>query len=178
MVELLLADPRVGGAPGTSSALFMAAQSGRLDILERLLADPRVDPAADGLAAMHAAARGAHCGVLERLLAEPRVDSALKRLRPARTSALAFAAVRTLDFYERPLPLSLLHAAVRAPPAVVSRAEVVSLKPDSTVRHIASAAWSRRRAAVLARAAARLLTASPGELGRSAPTGLMLSSYT
>lgn len=155
VVDRLLADPRVHPAGHRQYALRMAAAGGHLNVVERLLSDPRITADADGNAAVKEAADRGHLAVARCLL---EYDAVLAGVQSSATTA-----VRVLSAFGRALachgaPARLMHAAWRCYSASQHEAQncvlLSVLARPSAVHCMSSAAWLRRRAVVLARAAA------------------------
>jgi hypothetical protein len=171
VAQRLLSDPRVrarlragapGGRPATDSLLSAAAAGGGGAVLRVLLEDADFTfDAAQACAAVSAAARAhskSRVVAVERLLADRRVAAALAGDAEASRGGVARDAVQSLCSHGVRVPLPLLMIALRAG---VDLSAVPGVRHAVDAPSVARAAWQRRRAAVLARAAlARGLTGS------------------
>lgn len=96
-VRRLLSDPHVRPDDGSGiKALRVAAQHGRLPVIDVLLADGRIDPSQhvdDHLSPLATACQEGHIAAIERLLADPRVHPSvgpgLERRSALRAAAVA-----------------------------------------------------------------------------------------
>lgn len=160
VVDALLADPRVDPTTNLNDALVSASCNGHLTVVERLLADPRVDPGYYDNSAIRSAADRSRTAVVQLLLDAQAARSSFPAPRTPAFSSLLHAITPTRVGVT--LPLCLLSAACSSP---VSREYMAALKLGAgydtvpgpgrliDVQAIAAAAWARRRAAALARAA-------------------------
>lgn len=175
VVDRLLADPRVDPSARANEALNSAAGSGHLSVVQRLLADSRVQPACNDNAALQAAVHrpafavsrhvSAGCASVAAHLVStvPEVRWGLQQGTALVSDVLGALTVSVSGASDalnrRALPAPVL-TAVAQHLAMQARLEPLTSDVKLQVRRLVSppdlaeAAWARRGAAVLARAAA------------------------
>lgn len=163
-MEVLLLDPRVDPSTRARTLLELAAATGRLAMLELLLAHPAIDPAAGDCIAVVAAASNGQLPTIDRLFECTSIRRSLHRCEDAVSALLcAYAPHRsryTASFFHLALGLGSVQRDASGPQAA-SRVLMPQLRRALDIGALGAAAWARRRAAVLGRAAA-FAAAEPG----------------